>query len=527
VSFVELKDVKKKFGNETVLNINLTLREGEALGVLGKSGSGKSVLMHMLRGMEEYAPSAGHVIYHIAICSNCMWADLPSKAGSPCPKCSSPLKSKAVDFWQEDKSLQEAVRKRISIIFQRTFALYGYLTPLENIMEALKSIKIPEKDAPRTAYMYLKKVNMVHRMLHPAEDLSGGEKQRVVLARQLAVDPALFLADEPTGTLDPENAEAICKLLSSEVKAKGRTMFVASHLPNVVEMLADRAIWLDQGKIAMEGDVKAVAKSFLASTPFTPIETKSVGREVVKVSDLRKDYFSIDRGLVKAVDGVSLGILERECFGIFGSSGGGKTTLSKIIAGYIEPSHGTVQIRLGDKWEDVKNVRKLSRTESGYIGFLHQEYALYPHRTILENLTDAIGLELPGELARIKAIYVLKGAGFDEKFVEKKLDLYADELSEGERHKVGLAQVLIKEPRIVILDEPSGTMDPSTKIEVMKSIKQAQNTLGETFIIVSHDIDFVGLTCDRAALMQDGKIVKLFERDLLRKMASAYAVFTK
>jgi len=126
---------------------------------------------------------------------------------------------------------------------------------------------------------------------------------------------------------------------------------------------------------------------------------------------------------------------------------------------------------------------------------------------VQENLTDAIGLELPDEFARFKAQSVLTAAGFDEATIERTLSKYPDELSEGERHRVALAQVLIKEPIIVLLDEPSGTMDPITQQDVAKSIKNARNELGQTFVIISHDMGFVENTCDDAILMRNGKVV--------------------
>ncbi len=144
-----------------------------------------------------------------------------------------------------------------------------------------------------------------------------------------------------------------------------------------------------------------------------------------------------------------------------------------------------------------------------YIGILFQEYALYPYRTVLENLTAAIGLELPEEFARMKAIYTLTSVGFSEEEAEKILDKYPNELSVGERHRVALAQILIKEPRVVILDEPTGTMDPITRTVVANSILKSRIELEQTYIIVSHDMDFVLNVCDRAGLMRNGKLVKV------------------
>jgi methyl coenzyme M reductase system subunit A2 len=148
-----------------------------------------------------------------------------------------------------------------------------------------------------------------------------------------------------------------------------------------------------------------------------------------------------------------------------------------------------------------------------YIGLLHQEYDLFPHRTILDNLTDAIGLEFPKELAIRKVVITLKMAGFTEQKSRDILNRLPGTLSEGERHRVALAQVLIREPNIVVLDEPTGTMDPITKVDVKHSILHSREESEDTFIVVSHDMEFVQSICDRCALMRFGKIVKIGPTD--------------
>ncbi|MBN1134312.1 MAG: ATP-binding cassette domain-containing protein, partial [Methanosarcinaceae archaeon] len=201
---------------------------------------------------------------------------------------------------------------------------------------------------------------------------------------------------------------------------------------------------------------------------------------------------------------------EGEIFGLVGVSGAGKTTTSEILMGIVQPTSGKVEVRVGDEWIDMT---KLGADNKGratkYMGILHQEYGLYPQRTIIDNLTESIGLDLPYELAVQKAIRTLTVAGFTEVKAKSILPKMTDELSEGERHRVALSQILIKEPRIVIMDEPTGTMDPITKIEVTNSILQAREEMGETFVIVSHDMDFVLEVCDRVALMRSGKIVDI------------------
>jgi methyl coenzyme M reductase system subunit A2 len=237
-------------------------------------------------------------------------------------------------------------------------------------------------------------------------------------------------------------------------------------------------------------------------------EKVEVGAPIIKANGLSKRYISIDRGVVKAVDNASLEINEGEIFGLVGISGGGKTTLSKMLSGIITPTGGSISVRVGDDWVDMTVLGPNGRGRATkYIGILHQEYTLYPSRSVIENLTEAIGLSLPFELAERKAIHTLETVGFGEDQAEAVLEKMPDELSEGERHRVAMAQVLIKEPRIVVLDEPTGTMDAITKIEVTKSILNAREELGETFVIVSHDMDFVKNVCDRAMLMRNGKAI--------------------
>ncbi len=509
--FIIIDGVSKKFGAKEVLsNVTLTISEGERVGIIGRSGSGKTVLLSMLKGISDYAPTTGKITYRIAICKECEHIDGPSKAGKVCPRCFSKMELKEVDFWKNDSNAK-ALRNRIAIMFQRTFALYGSMTVYENLVEALCKAEMPEEDMNKKAIEIAKSIGLSHRLIHTARDLSGGEKQRVVLGRQLALNPVLLLADEPTGTLDPINAKVIYKILAEELKKEGTTLLVTSHLPEAVAALSDKAILLENGKIETFGDTKAVIQKFMNKLKPEDIPPpKELGGVILKITDIKKHYFSIDKGVVKALDGVSFEVKEKQILGIIGVSGAGKTTLSRAICGITSPTSGTIEMKIGDEWVSMLEPGPLGRGRATpYIGLLHQEYTLYPHRTVLENLTEAIGLELPDEFAKFKAHSVLSASGFDENCIDETVEKYPDELSEGERHRVALAQVLIREPIIIILDEPSGTMDPITQQDVSHSIKNARNELGQTFIIVSHDLGFVSNTCEDVILMREGKLAKL------------------
>ena len=508
---LEVKNVSKKFGdNEVLKNINFTLNEGEVLGILGRSGAGKSVLLHMLRGMEGYEPTEGNVIYHVAKCSKCDDIEIPSMNGEKCSKCNGTYEKIEVDFWNKDKN-SLALKRKIAIMLQRTFALYGEQSVIENILQALHSAGFEGKEATEIAMKLIKMIKLEHRITHIARDLSGGEKQRVVLARQIAKKPVIFLADEPTGTLDPKIAKIVHKALKETVIKNNISMIITSHWHEVIEELSNKAIWLDKGEIIKEGNSKEVVEEFVKTiTEFKKFDKVEVKEEIAILENIEKKYCSVERGIVKAVDGVSLDIKEKEIYGLVGTSGAGKTTLSKIIAGVIPPSKGEYKFRVGDEWVDMTLPGPLGRGRAKrYIGMLFQEYTLYPHRTILYNLTESIGLELPGEFGMMKAIQVLVSVGFDEEEAENLLNKLPNELSVGEKHRVALAQVLIKEPHMVLLDEPTGTMDPITRNQVAESIQKSRAELEQTYVIVSHDMDFVLNVCDRVALMRNGKIVKI------------------
>jgi methyl coenzyme M reductase system subunit A2 len=283
----------------------------------------------------------------------------------------------------------------------------------------------------------------------------------------------------------------------------------------VIEDMANRAILLVDGSIAAIGSPKSVISTFVKDYhEIEESEASELGGKILAARDVSKRYISVDRGVVRAVNSVTFDVQKKEIFGIIGKSGAGKTTLSRIIAGIIEPTSGEMNILIGDDWVDMTKpgIDERGRAKE-YIGLLHQEYDLFPHRTVLDNLTDSIGLEFPKELALRKAIVTLRMAGFTDEKSRQILNRFPGELSDGERHRVALAQVLIREPRLVILDEPTGTMDPITKQDVKHSILHARDEMDETFIVVSHDMDFVRDICDRLALMRGGKIIQIGTTD--------------
>ena len=502
---IEVENLSFVVDNITILdNISFILKEGDSLGVYGSTGSGKSVLLNSLRGTKGYKPSKGAIYYNISYCPKCNHVDLPSHVGKKCSKCDLEYISKKVNFW-EDEEFFNILKRRTAIMFQRTFALFGQKSVIENMYEVFLEMQLPEKEINSRIIDILQKVNLMHRMTHIARDLSGGEKQRLVLARQLALDPIILFADEPTETLDPFTSDIIEKTLINMFKNDRRSLVVSSQKSSVIGKVSERALVFDKGKIIEELDSK---KLLLDDKLSSSNDIKSVftetGNEMVSLTNVKKYFYSISRGVIKAVDNFSLSVNEKEIFGIVGRSGAGKTTVSRIIGGLMPFKEGEFKLRIGDEWINMKEDGHSGRIRAApYIGILHQEYSLYPNKTVLDNLTESIGLKLPFDIAKEKASDVLEAVGFDKNIIEELIYKTPEFLSEGERHTVALAQVLIKEPNLVILDEPRGTK------EIAKAIRKSREYLDETFIIITHDSDFVVDACDRSCFLLEGNIVEI------------------
>lgn len=521
--FIKVRNVSKEFNGKPALkNVSLDIKELEPLGLLGKSGSGKSVLLRMLRGTEEYAPDSGEIIYRVAMCPSCSWISGPSKVGTPCSKCGAEYELREVNFWK-DKRMRKLLKGAIAIMLQRSFALYSDESVVWNVLEALDRAGYPKSKRMKRVYELLGAVKMLHRVNFPdTRDLSGGEKQRMVLARQLALEPILLLADEPTGTLDHETARVVHRALIDSTRG-GTTLLVTSHWPYVIRELTEKTAWLDNGELVSYGDTEQVVSDFEKEVGEVERgEFKKFGEPKIRVENLKKYYYSASRGVVKAVDDVSFVVYENEIFGIVGHSGAGKTSLMRIVSHLDPGTGGGAWVRSGDRWIEASKADADTFIGPGgeimggttdwrahFVGVLHQEYSLIPGLTVWENLTHGIGLDMPEELAQMKVRFMLKGVGFSDDEIEEILPKTHLELSVGERQRILIAQVLMKEPEIAVLDEPTGTMDPVTKKYVAETILKARENLGITFVIVTHDLDFAKKVCDRIAYMKAGKITKI------------------
>ena len=210
-------------------------------------------------------------------------------------------------------------------------------------------------------------------------------------------------------------------------------------------------------------------------------------------------------GKVVANDSIDLTINRGEILSLLGENGSGKTTLMNMLAGIYFPDEGEIYVN-----GVLTSIRSPKDAFDNHIGMIHQHYKLVDVFTAAENIV--LGLDEPGKLdikaanARVKEI--CDRYGFDIDPTKKIYDM-----SVSQKQTVEIVKVLYRGADTLILDEPTGTMDPITKVIVAKSVLRARETLGETFVVVSHDMDFVQNCCDRAAFMQNGKVVAIGKPD--------------
>src|SRR5660397_25427 len=296
--FIEIKNLRVGFdGIDVLKDINLDIAEGEIIGILGKSGGGKSIFMHVLRGVDAFDDISGSVIYHLSRCNKCGLIERPSNVGTACPRCNSSLEKLEADFVKLKiyDPLKRDITRKIAIMLQRTFALYGDEKVIVNVMNALQEIGEIGPNAINKAAELIDQVNLSNRMMHIARELSGGEKQRVVLARQLVKSPLLLLADEPTGTLDPKTAELVHESIINATKNFNMSLIITSHWPKVIEEVSHRALWLDDGKIIMIGKPSEIAAEFMKEVGTVgEQEEVNIGETIMGGSNLQMTYFSMD-----------------------------------------------------------------------------------------------------------------------------------------------------------------------------------------------------------------------------------------
>ena len=517
---LSVKSLCVSFGNHhAVRDLSFDIHAGETLALVGESGSGKSATaLSVLRLIER----EGGEITRGQI-----------RLGSENP----------VDLARlTDREMQAYRGNRISMIFQEPMTSLNPVMRIgEQLCEVLRRHQgLTRKEALRSAEQALKQVRIpepARRLRQYPHELSGGLRQRVMIAIALACRPDVLIADEPTTALDVTTQAEVLKLLKSLQAEIGMAVLFITHDMGVVAEVADRVVVLRHGQCEevakvddfFVGPQSAYGRDLMAATPkLGQAELRSpvpAAPPVLKVEGLSKSFavpggFFKPKKSIRAVSDVSFEVLPGETLGLVGESGCGKSTLSRALMRLIEPDEG--QITLAGLNITTLEATALRRARGNVQMVFQDPFAsLNPRMIVRDLITEPAYLHtgLGSQERSALAKDLLAKVNLDAQVA----DLYAHQFSGGQRQRLCIARALSVSPKLIVADEAVSALDVSTAARITRLMQELQGNLGVSFLFISHDIAVVEQVSHRIAVMYQGQIVEIGPTyDVLRHPQHAY-----
>ncbi|SMF94005.1 peptide/nickel transport system ATP-binding protein [Methylomagnum ishizawai] len=500
-----------------VAGVSFGIGRGESFALVGESGSGKSVTaLSVLRLL----PHNGRV-----------------RGGS--------VRLGETDVFALPEYAMGGVRgRRIGIVFQDPMSSLNPVMAIGRQLGETLRLHLGLKGAAlrRRALELLDQVGLPDPARHLDEyphQLSGGMRQRVMIALALAGEPELLIADEPTTALDVTLQAQILELLKRLRRERGMALWLITHDFGIVAELADRVAVMRSGRIVEQGGPEFFqrqkhdySRELLAAMPRIdacldrPVRTET-GPALLEVEDFRVHY-PIKRGLlqrtvdrVRAVDGVSFRLGQGETLALVGESGCGKTTLGKGILNLIETSSGRVRFE-GAEIAGLAREARRKRCAEMQIVFQDPYSSMNPRMVVGDIIEEGLRAQRPelgaGE-RRERCEELLRAVGLP---VAARLR-YPHEFSGGQRQRICIARALAVEPKLIVCDEPTSALDVSVQAQILKLLKQLRERRGLSYLFITHDLAVVAELADRVAVMHRGRIVELGEtRQVLYEPAHDY-----
>ena len=510
---ISLKDVTFTYpgaSQPALQSINLEIPAGSFVLVMGPSGSGKSTLLRCLNGLVPHF-SGGTLRGAIRV------AGLDPVQASP-----------------------QVMSRHVGFVFQDPEAQFVVDRVEDEVAFALENLALPSVEIKNRLDSTLELVGLAALRHRRLDTLSGGERQRVALATVLALNPNLLVLDEPTSQLDPEAAEGILQTLVRLNHDLGLTILLAEHRLERVLPFVNSLIYLgsETGRLVVGEPREVLAKVELVSPvialgkrlgwkplPLTVQEARPFAEMVhfpepanqkystdlgkAGEAALRIDNLHVFYGFQPALSGVNLVVRTGEILALMGSNGAGKTTLLRSLVGLVKPDRGSIQL-FGQPTLDMDTV-DLSRL----IGYLPQDpNSLLFADSVLEELLFTMRNQdqrMPEQnkantfdwemSAAERANQMLTQLGMAE-----LADAYPRDLSVGQRQRVALAAIMVAQPRILLLDEPTRGLDAAAKEHLADILKMWRDS-GHAVILVTHDVELVACLADRAAILEDGRLI--------------------
>jgi peptide/nickel transport system ATP-binding protein len=529
---LDVRDLSVSFATtggtvRAVDGVSFALERGEVLALVGESGSGKSVCAMTLMGLTR-APNAtiaGEALFDGEELIGASEAKLRRIRGARL----------AMVFQDPQSSLNPVHRvgEQIAEQIRAHEPLVSKAQALERAAELMERVEIPRARERVRAYPH---------------ELSGGMRQRVMIAMALSLGAKALLADEPTTALDVTVQAQILSQLERLREEEDIGIVLVTHDFGVVSNIADRIAVMQAGKIVEVGGASEVLtepkhsytrgllEALRPTSPRRPAQVHPAGAPhpdrppgpggrqssgLLEVEDLFVRYAIHGRRAtpIEAVAGVSLNVGAGETVAIVGESGCGKTTLLRSIAGLVQPSAGKIVLGGQDLTHAAKRELATLRRGMGIV-FQDSHASLNPRRRVGDTLEQALrarGVEAADTPAR--AAQLLERVGLTAEQGRR----FPHELSGGQRQRVNIARALAGEPKLVSLDEPVSSLDASLRRGVLDLLGELQEEMGCGYVLVSHDLATVEAVADRVAVMYGGKIVELGDgKDVFERPQHSY-----
>ena len=528
---LDIQEIETEFSTPTGVNkavdkVSLNLKKGETLAIVGESGSGKSVTAMSILKLIPEPPGkikGGSINFNGKLLNNC-----------------------------SDKEMRSIRGNDISIIFQEPMtALNPVLTVGSQITETvMRHQNISLKSAKKRALDMLELVKVPEPMRRANQyphQLSGGMRQRIMIAIALACDPQILIADEPTTALDVTIQAEILSLLNSLKKKTDCSIIFITHDMAVVSQIADRVVVMFEGKKVEEGTVFDIlekpkhpyTKALLSAVPKLgdmknkpyPEAIPVAGTNSKKIKPLKglkeklldvknlTTIFPISTGIlgkvvanVRAVEDVSFSINKGQTFSLVGESGCGKSTVGRSILRLEKPTNGKVLLEKKDYLQFNKNELKKHRSNMQMV-FQDPFASLNPRQkagSIVDEMLKVHGYKDRDERYEIVSELFLR-VGLNSQHMSN----YPHEFSGGQRQRVAIARALALNPKLVILDEAVSALDVSVQASVLNLLMELQSEYQLSYLFVSHDMAVVERVSHYIGVMYLGRIVEIGSRQTI------------